>query len=121
MFKRTLHRDELEEEYTRLDTPSLMIIDTIYDQISFNWCLANAFTTNLGHHLTIVLLEVKRATGKEIAEHVNRPANVFPASYVQARCVPPLNLTHRLWKVLKPVEVRRERRMVGKRMILVLM
>jgi hypothetical protein len=47
-----------------------------------------------------------------------------PASRVKARCEQLLIIIHPLWKVLKRVEERvkrRERRMVGKRMILVLM
>jgi len=38
-----------------------------------------------------------------------------------ARCVQLIIIIHRLWKVLKRVEERWERRMVGNRMILVLM
>jgi hypothetical protein len=57
----------------------------------------------------------------EIAEHVIRPAKVIPASRVKARCAQMLIIIHRLWKVLTRVEETRERRMVGERMILVLM
>ena len=65
---------------------------------------------------------MKRATGKDIAEHVIGPVKVIPASHVNARCAQFLIIIHRLWKVQKRVvEERRERRMVGKRMILVLM
>jgi len=46
---------------------------------------------------------------------------VIPACGVKARCAQLLIITHRLWKVLKMVEERRERRMVGKRIILVIM
>jgi hypothetical protein len=62
--------------------------------------------------------------GKEIAEHIIRPTKVILASRVKARCEQLLIIIHRLWKVLKRVEERekrREKRMVGKRMILVLM
>jgi len=67
------------------------------------------------------LVEIKRATEKAVAEHVIRPAKVIPACRAKARCAQLLIITHRLWKVLKRVEERRERRMVGKKMILVLM
>jgi len=98
-----------------------MIMDPIYGQISYNCCLSNAFKLKIGHYLKIFLVEMKRATGKEIAEYIIRPAKVIPASHVKARCAQLLIITHRHWKVLKRVEERRERRMVGMRMILVLM
>jgi hypothetical protein len=50
-----------------------------------------------------------------------RPVKVILTSCVQARCAQMLIVIYRLWKVLTRVEVRRERRMVGKKMILVLM
>jgi len=67
------------------------------------------------------LVKMKQATGMEIAEHVIRLAKVIAASHVKARCAQLLIIIHRLSKVLTRVEERRERRMVGKRMILVLM
>jgi hypothetical protein len=45
----------------------------------------------------------------------------MPASHIKARCAQLLIIIHRLWKVLTRVEERRERRMVGKGMRLVLM
>jgi len=51
-----------------------------------------------------------RATGKEIAEHVIRPTKVLPSSRIKARCKQLLIIIHRLWKVLKRVEEREERR-----------
>jgi len=69
-------------------------------------------------------VDQKRATGKELAKHIIRPAKVIPASHAKAGCVQLLLIIHRQWKVLKRVEDRRgkrERRMVGKSMILVLM
>jgi len=75
----------------------------------------------LGHNVEAFSVKMKRATRKEIAEHVIRPRKVIPASCVKARCAQLVIIIHRLWKVLKQVEERRERRMVGKRMIVVLM
>jgi len=75
----------------------------------------------LGHNPKIFLVEMYSATQKEIADHILRPAKVIPASRVKARCAQPLIMIHRHWKFLKRVKERRERRMVGKRMILVLM
>jgi len=90
-------------------------------QISDNCCHSNAFKLKVGQDLKIFFGEMRRATGKEIAEHVMRPVKVIPTSHVKARCVQQLIIMHRLWKVLKRVEERRGRRTVGKRMILVLM
>jgi len=101
-----------------------MINDPTSGQISYNSCLSNAFKMKLGHNMKICLVEIMRATGKEIGKHINRTTKVFPTSHVKARHEQLLIIIHRLWKVLKRVEERerrRDRRMVGKRMILVLM
>ena len=98
-----------------------MITDPIYGQILYNCCLSNVFRLKLGHDPKLNLVEMKQATGKEIADQVIRPVKVIPASHVKARCAQLLFIIHRLWKVQTRVEERRERRIVGKRMILVLM
>jgi len=85
-FKCTLEQAELDEEYMGSYTNEQMITDPIYGQISYNCWLSNAFKLKLGHDLKIFLVEMKRATGKEIAEHITRPAKVIPASRVKARC-----------------------------------
>jgi len=122
MFKCTLEQDELEEEFMGFCTNGQIVMDHIYGQISYNCCLSNAFVLKDGHNPKISLVEMKRATGKEIAKHIIRPAKVIPANPVQARCMQLLIIIHRLWKVVKwVVEDEREWRMVGKRMILVLM
>jgi hypothetical protein len=59
-----------------------MINDPLYDQISYNSFLSNAFKLKLGHNVKLFLVEVKAATGKDIAEHVMKPAKVLPASLV---------------------------------------
>jgi len=72
----------------------------------------------------ICVVEIMRGTGKVIAEQVIRLTEVIRASRVKATCEQLLIIIHRHWKVLKRVEdreKRRERRMVGTRMILVLM
>jgi hypothetical protein len=38
---------------------------------------------NLGHKLKILVVEMKRATGKETAEHVIRPAKVIPLAVLR--------------------------------------
>jgi hypothetical protein len=59
-----------------------MTNDALYDQISYNSSLSNAFKLKLGHNVNLFLVEVTAATGKDIAEHVMRPAKVLPASLV---------------------------------------
>jgi hypothetical protein len=83
MFKCTLEQDELEEEYMGIYKHGQMINDPIYGQISYNCCLSNAFKLKLGHNLKIFVLEMKRATGKEIAEHVIRPTKVIPLAVLR--------------------------------------
>jgi len=124
MFKCTLEQDELEEEYMGIYKHGQMINDPIYGQILYNYCLSNAFKLKLGHNVKLFVVGMMRATGKEIAEHVIRLTKVIRASHVKARREQLLIIIHRHWKVLKRVEERekrRERRMVGTRMILVLM
>jgi len=124
MFRCTLEQDELDEVYMGIYKHRQMINDPIYGQIPYNCCISNAFKLKLRHNVKIFGVEMKRATGKEIAEHVIGPTKVICASHVKARCQQLLIIIHRLCKVLNRVEERemsRERRMVGTRMILVLM
>jgi len=124
MFKCNLEQKNLEEEYMIIYKHGQMINDPIYGQISYNCCVSNAFKLKLGHNVKILVVEMMRVTGKEIAEHVIRLTKVIRASCVKARHEQLLIIIHRLWKVLMRVEEkekRRERRMVGTRMILVLM
>jgi hypothetical protein len=77
MFKYTLEQDELEEEYMGIYKYGKMIKDPIYGQFSYNCCLSNAVKLQLGHNLKIFVVEMKRATGKEIAEHIIRLTKVI--------------------------------------------
>jgi hypothetical protein len=77
-FKCTLENKELNEEYMGLYTNGEMITDLIYGQISYNCGLSNTFKLKLEHDLKIFWVEMKPATGKDIAEHLIRPAKVIP-------------------------------------------
>ena len=124
MFKCTLEQDKLEEEYMGIYKHGQKINDPIYGQISYNCCLSNPFKLKLGDNVKIIVVQVMRATGKEIAEHVIRPTNEIRPSRVKARREQLVIIIHRYCTVLKGVEKRekrRERRMVGTRMILVSM
>jgi len=96
-----------------------MMNDPISGQISYNYCLSDAFKLKVGYDWNIFWIEMKNAAGKELAEHVIRPAKVIPTSYVKARCGQQIIIVHTPWNVQMIVEQRMERRMVGKRMILV--
>jgi len=73
MFKCILEQEELDEEYMGLHTHGQIINDPIYGQILYNCCLWHAFKSKLGHNVKIFLLEMMRATRKEIAKDMIRP------------------------------------------------
>jgi len=79
LYKCNLTQEELDEEYMGLYAPGQMN-NPLYGQISYNSSLSNAFKLKLGHDVKLFLVERKAATGKDIAEHVMRPARVFPTS-----------------------------------------
>jgi hypothetical protein len=83
MFKCTLEQNELEEEYMGIYKQGQMINDPIYGQISSNCCLSYSFNLKLGHNVKIFVLGMKRATGKEIAEHVIRPMKEIPLAMLR--------------------------------------
>jgi len=75
-------QEELDEEYMGLYVPGQIMNDLLYGQISYNSSISNAFKLKLGHNVILFLVDMKAATGKDIAEHVMRPAKVIPASLV---------------------------------------
>jgi hypothetical protein len=77
-----LTQKEVDEEYMGLYAPGQMMNDPQYGQISYNHSLSYAFKLKLGHDVQLTLIEMKAATGKEIAKHVMRTAKVIPASLV---------------------------------------
>jgi len=86
LYKCNLTQEELDEEYMGLCVPGQMMNDPLYDQISYNSSLSNAFKSKLGHNVNLFLVKMKVATGKDIVEHVMRlakviPASLFPVSY----------------------------------------
>jgi len=82
MIKCILSEEELGLEYMQFQSSGQIMNHPIYGQILYNSCLSNAFKLNLGHNVKIFLAEMKRATGKEIVEHVIGPAKLIPASHV---------------------------------------
>ena len=59
-----------------------MMNNPLYGQISYNSSLSNAFKLKLGHNVNVFLVEMQTSAGKDIAEHVIRPAKKIPASLV---------------------------------------
>jgi len=80
LYKCNLTQEELDEEYMGLYTPGQILNDPLYGQISYNSSHSNAFKLKLGHNEQLLLPKMKAATGKNIAEHVIRPAKVIHAS-----------------------------------------
>ena len=82
LYKCNFTQEELNEEYMGLYAPGQMMNEALHGQISYNSSLSNAFELKLGHNVNLFLVEIKAATGKDIAEHVMRPAKEIPASLV---------------------------------------
>jgi len=104
-----------------LYAPGQTMNDCLSSQISFNRSLSNAFKLNLGHDVKLFLIEMKAATGKDIAEHVIRLVKVIPTSLVPVSYTPVLICLLRLQR--EPMKMKEWwiRRQVGKRLIVVIM
>jgi hypothetical protein len=63
----------LDKEYMGWYAPGQTMNDRLSGQISYNSSLSNAFKLKLGHNVKLFLVEMKAATGKDIAEHVIWP------------------------------------------------
>jgi hypothetical protein len=117
-----LTHDELDEEYIGLYTTGQMLNDPLYGQISYNSSLSNAFKLKQRHNVQLFLVEMKAATGKDIAEHLIRPAKVIPASLDIVSYAPLLISILRLQRYqmkMKAWWMRRQQ--VGKRLTVVIM
>jgi len=73
-----------------------MLNDPLYRQISYNSSLSNALKLKLGHNVQLFLVEMKSATGKDIAEHVIGPAKEIPTTLVTGSYAPLLISIYRL-------------------------
>ena len=58
IFKCTLKQHKFGEEYMELYTYGQMIDNPMYNQISYNCCLSNAFQLEDGHNVKIFLVEI---------------------------------------------------------------
>jgi len=87
-----------------------MMNDYIHGQISYKWCLPNAFNMKLGYNSIIFLQKLSIETVDDSAVYVIRLANVITTGHAQARLTQLLIIIHRVWMVLKTVEDWRKRR-----------
>jgi len=88
IYKCNLMQEESDEEYMELYEPRQMMNDHLSGQISYNSSLSNAFKLKLGHDVKLFLVEMKEATGKDIAEYIIRPVKVIPTSVVPVSYAP---------------------------------
>jgi len=99
-----------------------MLNDPLYGQISYNSSLSNAFKFKLGHNVQLFSIEMKTATGKDIAEHTIRPAKEIPTSLVTDSYAPLLISILRIRR--NPMKMKvwwMRRQQVGIRLTVVLM
>jgi len=81
--KYPLERDKLDDEHMELRTHGHILNALIYGQISYNYCCEDAFKLNLGHNVQNFVVEMIRATAKEIAKHIIWPGKVIPVSLIK--------------------------------------
>jgi hypothetical protein len=116
-----LKKEGLDDEYMGLYALGRMINDPLYGQISYNSSLSNAFNSKLRHNVKLCLIDLKAATGKNIAEHVMRLAKVIPASLVMVSDTPLLFSELKLRGYLMKMIERWMKWQGGKRVTAVLM
>jgi len=121
LFKSNLTQEELDEECKGLYTPRHMMNDPLYGQISYSSLHSNAFKSKLGHNLKPLFVEMKPATGKDIAEHVMRPAKMIATGLGTVSYAPLRISVPRLRKDPLKMQYWWIRQQVGKRLIVVLM
>jgi len=120
-YKCNLTQEEVDEEYIRLYAPGQLMNDPLYGQISYPRSLSDAFKLKLRPNVKLLLIEMKTAVEKDIAEHVIGPAKVIPAHLVSVSDAPLLISILTLWRYLIKMKVWCMRRQMENRMTVVLM
>jgi hypothetical protein len=87
-------------------------------QISYNNSISNTFKLKLGHNVKLFFVEMKAATGQDIAEHVIRLVKVIPTSIFPVSYTPLLIGILRLRREPMRIKQWSIRRQVGKRLIM---
>jgi hypothetical protein len=93
----------------------------LHGWISYHSSLSVAFKLNLGQNMKPLLIEVKAAVRKDIAEHIIRPAKVIPTWLVSVIDSPLLLNKLKLWSDPMKIKVWCMRREIENRMTVVLM
>ena len=114
-------QEKLHEEYMGLYAPGEIMNDPLYGQISYNSSLSNAFKLKQGHHVKLFLVDMKPVKGKNIVEHVMRPAKVVSASLSTVSHAPLLLSILRLQRYPMKIKDWWIRRQVGTRLIVLIM
>jgi len=104
-----------------LYTSGQMMNDPLYGHISYTSSLSKAIKLKLGNNRKQVLVEIKVAKGKDIAEYEIKPARVIPTNLLTVRYTPLLisTLGHR--RDLMKITEWWTRLQVGQRLTVVLM
>jgi hypothetical protein len=105
-----------------LYSPGQKMNHSLSGQNSYHRSPSNAFKLKLGHDVKLVAVEMKVPIGKNIAEHIVRPAKLIPASRVMVCYAPWLFSIRRLQRY--PMEMKdwwMMRQQVGKGLRIVLM
>lgn len=71
---------DLEDKYMGLYAPAQIMNDPVHGQISYNSSFSNACKMKVGYNLKTFLVEMNTARGKDIVEHIIRPARVMRGS-----------------------------------------
>ena len=121
IYKCNLTQEELDEEYMGLYAPGQIMNDPLYSPISYNSSLSNAFKLKLEYDVKLFFVDMMPATGKDIVEHVMRPAKVISASLVTVRHATLLIRILRRQRYLMKMKEWWMRRQVGMRLIVLIM
>ena len=104
-----------------LYAPGQMMNDPLYGQLSYDSSLSYMFKLKLGHNVKQLLIELKEATGKDIAQHEMRAAKIIPARLVTVSYAPLLVSILQLRMYSMKMKEWQRRRQVQKRLTVVLM
>jgi hypothetical protein len=118
IYKCNLTKAELDKGQMELYAPGQTMNNCQSGQISYNNSISNTFKLKLGHNVKLFLVEMKAATGQDIAEHVIRLVKVIPTSIFPVSYTPLLICILRLRREPMRMKQWAIRRQVGKRLIM---
>jgi len=101
--------------------PVQILNDPVYSQTQYNSCLSDVFKLKQGYNYKLFWIEMKAATGKDIAEHLIRPAKLLPAHLVLLSYAQLLLMIVRLQRNRMKIYDLQMRRHAGERLVVGLM